>query len=110
MWDCQLITDFRKVMTCLSENDKLNKIIYIIKIIKTNRIIRIIKNRMIKIMEILKWLKKIKIIKSIMSCMSFLFEGQWSTDKILSLLVYILIVLFPVWAGINNSVSCFETK
>ena len=51
---CQLITDFRKVKTCLSENDKLNKIIYIIKIIKTNRIIRIIKNKMIKIMEIFK--------------------------------------------------------
>ena len=44
-----------------------------------------------------------------MSCMSFLFGGQCSTDKIHSILVYILRVLFPVWAGINNSVSCFKT-
>ena len=27
----------------------------------------------------------------------------------LIVLVYIFIVLFPDWAGINNSVSCFET-
>ena len=40
-----------------------------------------------------------------MSCMSFLFRGQRSTKKILSIIVYISVVLFPVWAGINNSVS-----
>ena len=49
-----------------------------------------------------------KIIKSILSFMSFLFGGPGSTDKILSVLVYIFIVLYPVWAGINHSVSCLE--
>jgi len=47
---------------------------------------------MIKIIRIIKI---IEMIKSIMSCMSSLLGGQGSTDKILSALVYILIVLFP---------------
>ena len=56
---------------------------------------------MIKIIEI------IIAIESIVSFMSFLFGGQCSTDKILSApaLLYIFKVLFPVWAGINYSVS-----
>ena len=42
--------------------------------------------------------------------MSFLFRGQWSPDKILSIiLVFIILVLFPVWAEINDSVSYVET-
>ena len=61
----------------------------------------------IKIIEIIRIIKMIKIIKSItMSCISYLSGGQWSTDKILSVLVCIFIVLFPVLAGINNSVCC----
>ena len=77
-----------------------------IKIIRRIRIIMIIK--IIIAIKIIEIIKITKIIKSIMSCMSFPFGGQWSTDKILSVLVYIFIVLFPVWAGINNSVSCFK--
>ena len=82
------------------------KTIEIIEIIKTIRIIEIIKK--IEIVEIIKIIKIIRIVKSIMSCMSFFLRGQWSTDKILSVLVYTFIVLFPVWAGINHSGSCLR--
>ena len=89
---------------------KTIEIIKVIKLIKITKIIKIIKKiRIIEINKTIKTIKIIKIIKSIMSCMSFLFGGHWSTDKIISVLVYIFIVLCPVWAGINNSVSCFET-
>ena len=81
---------------------KMKKIIEIIIIITIIKIIEIIE--MIKMIKIIKIFKIIKI----MSGMSSLFGGQWSTNKILSVLVYIFIVLFPVWAGINNSVSCLE--
>ena len=77
--------------------------IEIIKIIKIIEIIEIS-----EINQIIRMIKIIKMIKSIMSCKSFLFGGQWSTDKILSVLVYIFIALYPVWARIDNSVSCFE--
>ena len=44
---------------------------------------------------------------SIKSRMSLLFGGQLSTDKKGLGFVYIFIVPFPVWAGINsNSISC----
>ena len=35
--------------------------------------------------------------------MPFLFEGQGSTDKILSLLPQISMILFPLWAGIKSA-------
>ena len=44
----------------------------------------------------------------IRSCTSFLFGSQLSTDKLVSQFVYIFIVAFPVWAGIDfSSISCF---
>ena len=39
---------------------------------------------------------------------SFLVGGQLSTDKLILQLLYVFIVPFPVWAGINfDSISCF---
>ena len=77
--------------------------------IKVNKIIKIIRTiNIFEINRIIRIIKIIEIIKISNSCMSFLFGGQWSTDQILSILVYIFIVLFPVWAGVDNSVSCFE--
>ena len=82
---------------------KMKKIIEIIIIITIIKIIEIIE--MIKMIKIIKIFKIIKI----MSCMSSLLGGQWSTNKILSVLVYIFKVLFPLWAEINNSLSFYET-
>ena len=82
--------------------------IRIIRIIKIIKIIIMIKK--IKIIKLIEIIKVIKIVKQIMSCMSFLFRSQWSSDKILPILVYIFIVVFPVWAWINNSVSVFKTN
>ena len=83
-----------------------NKIIKIMKIIKMIKIIEIS-----KINEIIKM---IQIIKSIMSCMSSLLRGQWSTDKIISALVYIFrceaILRYqnlPDWQTDKPSPRCF---
>ena len=83
---CQLITDLQRRKTCFREKDKLNRIIRIIKIIKTIKTIKIIKIikmfKIVKLIQMIKIIKTIELIKSIMSCMSFLFVGQWSTNKI----------------------------
>ena len=44
--------------------------------------------------------------------MSFLFGGQLSTEKIILQFLYIFIVLFTVWAGINfdSSPICVHFK
>ena len=58
---CQLITDLQRGKTCVSDKDKLNKIIKMINIFRMNKIIKIVKIiEMIKITRIIKIIEKLK--------------------------------------------------
>ena len=39
---------------------------------------------------------------------SYLFNSQWTTDKNKSKYRHMYIIPFPVWAGINYSISCLK--